>query len=335
MQDVARRAGVCKTTVSRVLNKTAPVSEATAKRVWQAVEELGYEINHVAKSLRMGATHTVAVTVGDLGNPFYADFIKGVELAAQRIRFSVMVCTAPDEDEAAQRQVQMLLSKRVDGMIMWGWCLGAPYVRRLLSAGIRVLGLELQPDLPAGARSLSVDFRSGMRDILAHLVSLGHSRIGYIWDRRDRPMTPESRFFCFREAMAEYGLQVGEDRIAEATGEQRPEVGAAAMLELVRRAPEITAVVCHNDLLALGALQAAKQSGLPIPQDMSVVGIDDIFTARYSDPPLTTLAIPRVEAGALALQSLFEDDVETLPAAQVTPRLLLRQSTGKARAQDG
>jgi len=135
--------------------------------------------------------------------------------------------------------------------------------------------------------------------------------------------------------MAEYGLQVGEDRIAEATGEQRPEVGAAAMLELVRRAPEITAVVCHNDLLALGALQAAKQSGLPIPQDMSVVGIDDIFTARYSDPPLTTLAIPRVEAGALALQSLFEDDVETLPAAQVTPRLLLRQSTGKARAQDG
>jgi len=330
MADVARQAGVSIATVSRVINSTAPVSEDTARRVWAAAETLRYEINHVAKSLRQGVTHTVAVIVGDLGNPFYADFIKGVELAAQRARFSVMVCTSPSEDEGAQRQVQMLLSKRVDGVIMWGWCLAADYVERLLSAGTRVLGIELQPDRPAGTRSLSVDFRTGMGDVVAHLVSLGHRNIAYLWDRRDRPASPESRFFCFREAISQHGLQFRDEWIAVATGGQRPEIGQAAVLDLLHRASEVTAVVCHNDLLALGALQAAKQAGFRVPERLSVVGVDDIFTARFTDPPLTTLAIPRQEAGSLALQWLLQESVDKLPPPEVTPRLVVRQSTGPA-----
>jgi DNA-binding LacI/PurR family transcriptional regulator len=333
MEDVAREAGVSVATVSRVINSTAPVSEDTAERVWTAVRELGYEINHVAKSLRQGATHTVAVLVGDLGNPFYSDFIKGIEMAAQRARLSVMVCTAPAEDDAAQRQVQMLLSKRVDGLIMWGWCLDSGYLDRLVSAGVRLLGVELQPDPPAGARTLSVDFRAGMRDVVSHLVSLGHRNIAYLWDRRDEPASPESRFYCFREAVSEHGLTLKDEWVAVATGGQRPEVGQAATLDLLPRAGEVTALVCHNDLLALGALQAAKLSGFPIPERLSVVGVDDIFTARFTEPPLTTLALPRVEAGRLALQWLLQDDAERLPAPQVSPHLIIRQSTGRARVE--
>ena len=330
MDDVARRAGVSIATVSRVVNATAPVSEATAERVWSAVRALGYEINHVAKSLRQGATHTVAVIVGDLGNPFYADFIKGVESAAQRARFSVMVCTAPGGDDIAQRQVQMLLSKRVDGVIMWGWCLGPSYVQRLLSSGTRVLGIELLPDRPPGARSLSIDFRTGMGDVVAHLASLGHRSIAYLWDRTDSPATRESRFSCFREAVSEHGLQLPDDWVAVAAGGQRPEIGQAAVLDLLQRASDITAIVCHNDLLALGALRAAKQRGFPVPKRLSVVGVDDIFTARFTDPALTTLAIPRMEAGGLALQWLLQENTGTLPAPEVTPRLVVRQSTGPA-----
>ncbi len=330
MIDVARRAGVSLTTVSRVVNGVGYSSEQTAERVWRAVEELGYEIDHVAKSLRSGETHTIAVIVGDLGNPFYSDFIKGIELAAQRARLSVLVCTAPEEDELAQRQVRMLVSKRVDGVIMWGWCLGFAYVERLLSAGVRVLGLELQPELPAGALKLSIDFQSGMRDVLAHLVSLGHRRIGYLWDKRDAPATPESRFFCFREAMNEYGLSLPEEWIGAATGGQRPEVGQSTALDLLQRAPDLTALVCHNDLLALGAVRAAKQSSMPVPERLSVVGVDDIFTARYADPPLTTLALPRAEAGSLALQWLLQDEAASMPAPAITPRLVVRESTGPA-----
>jgi len=331
MQDVALRAGVSVATVSRVVNETAPVSEETAGRVWVAVRDLGYEINHVAKSLRVGTTHTIAVIVGDLGNPFYSDFIKGIELGAQRARLSVMVCTAPTDEEAAQRQVQMLLSKRVDGVIMWGWCLLPPLIERMLSAGISFLGIELVPQSPAGARNLSLDFRNGMGDVLAHLVSLGHRNIGYIWNDRDRPESPESRFFCFREAMREYGLTLPEESIGLAAGGQRPEIGQSAMLDLLRRAPDLTAVVCHNDLLALGALRAAKQHNLRVPDEMSVVGVDDIFTANYADPPLTTLALPRVEAGSMALQWLLQEGAERLPSPQIIPRLVVRQSTGPAR----
>ncbi len=330
MADVAERAGVSVATVSRVINGTTAVREPTAERVRAAVLSLGYEINHVAKSLRQGSTHTVAVLVGDLGNPFYADFIKGVELAAQRSRLSVMVCTAPVEEEGAQRQVQMLLSKRVDGVIMWGWCLDSRHIERLISARVRVLGLELQPDLPAGARTLSIDFRSGMGDVVAHLISLGHRNIAYLWDTRDRPTSPESRFLCFRQALAEHGLNLPEERVATALGAQRPETGQAAALDLFGRGLDITALVCHNDLFALGALQAARQSGLGVPDRLSIVGVDDIFAARFADPPLTTLALPRVEAGALALEWLLRDDVGRVPTPQVTPRLVIRQSTGPA-----
>jgi LacI family transcriptional regulator len=330
MEDVARRAGVSASTVSRVINSTVRVSSGTAERVWEAVQHLGYEINHVAKSLRVGATHVVAVIVGDLGNPFYSDFIKGVELAAQHTQLSIMVCAAASQDEAAQRQVRMLLSKRVDGVIMWGWCLGPAYVERLISAGIGVLGLELPPGPPAGVRTLTIDFRSGMRDVVAHLVSLGHRRIGYLWDPQDQPASPESRFLCFREAMAEHGLALQDNWVAVATGGQRPEVGQSATLDLLRQAPELTAVACHNDLLALGALRAAKQSGMPVPDRLSIVGVDDIFTARFTEPPLTTLALPRAEAGSMALQWLLQSDVAHLPRPEIIPRLIVRGSTGPA-----
>jgi DNA-binding LacI/PurR family transcriptional regulator len=331
MADVAARAGVSIATVSRVVNQTAPVSEDASSRVWSAVRDLRYEINHVAKSLRVGTTHTIAVIVGDLGNPFYSDFIKGIELGAQRARLSVMVCTAPTDDEGAARQVQMLLSKRVDGVIMWGWCLARPRMEPLLAAQIPFLGIELVPECPAGARTLSIGFRDGMADVLAHLVSLGHRRIGYVWDERDRPESPESRFYCFREAMSSHGLALPDECIGLATGGQRPEIGQSVMLDLLQRAPDLTAVVCHNDLLALGALRAAKQSGLSVPEGMSVVGVDDIFTANYAAPPLTTLALPRVEAGSMALQWLLQEEAERLPAPRIIPRLVVRRSTGPAR----
>jgi DNA-binding LacI/PurR family transcriptional regulator len=331
MVDVARHAGVSVSTVSRVVNSTTPVSHDAAERVLHAVDALGYEINHIAKSLRVGATHTVAVIVGDLGNPFYSDFIKGVELAAQRTQRSVMVCAAPSEDEGAQRQVQMLLSKRVDGVIMWGWGLGQEYVDRLVSAGVSFLGVELLPDAPAGVGTLSIDFRSGMGEVLDHLMSLGHRRIGYLWDRRDQPTARESRFFCLRETMEEHGLSLEEAWVGVAIGGQRPEIGQSVTLDLLQRAPELTAIVCHNDLYALGALRAAKQSGLAVPDRMSIVGVDDIFTARYSDPPLTTLALPREDAGSLALEWLLRDEGNGAVAPQITPRLVVRQSTGPAR----
>lgn len=331
MVDVAARAGVSVATVSRVVNESVPVSEEVSCRVWRAVRDLGYQINHVAKSLRVGTTHTVAVIVGDLGNPFYSDFIKGVELAAQRARLSVMVCTGPMDDEGAERQVQMLLSKRVDGVIMWGWCLGEPHVERLLAAHIPFLGIELVPEAPAGTRTVPLAFREGMEDVLAHLVSLGHRRIGYIWDERDRPESPESRFYCFREAMKSHKLALPEESIGVVTGGHRPEIGQSNMLDLVERAPDLTAVVCHNDLLALGALRAAKQSGLSVPEDISVVGVDDIFTANYADPPLTTLALPRVEAGNSALQWLLQQGAKGLSAPRISPRLVVRRSSGPPR----
>jgi LacI family transcriptional regulator len=335
MVDLATAAGVSLATVSRVLNGQPGASEATAARIWRAVDQLHYEVNHIAKSLRMGATHTVGVLVHDLANPFYPDFIKGVESAAHRAGLSVIVCSgAADESDSTsvmQRQLQMLISRRVDGLVMYGRLLSLAQVRRLLRSHIGVVVVEPPKRTPRGVRAVDIDFREGMEQVVDHLSSLGHRRIALIRQRWHEEWVARSRYRDFQDALAEHGLPYRKKWVGWVDDVNDTALGRAAMRRLLKRAGEFTAVVCHNDMMAIGAMQAAHDAGLRVPEDLSVVGIDDIFASSVVEPPLTTLALPRMEMGEVALNALREES-ETVRRAVVRPNLVVRGSTGPAGA---
>jgi len=336
MQDVAEAAGVSKATVSRVLNGTVKVEEATASQVWKAVAALNYQINHVAKSLATGATRTIGVLVYDLANPFYPDFIKGVEYAAHRAGLSVIVCggaaEASDHASVMRRQVQMLLSRRVDGLIMYGMLLSAAQVRRLLGSHIKVAQVEPPKRTPRGVRAVDIDFRDGMQQVVAHLSSLGHRHVASIQQRGYDDRVERSRYRDLQEVLAEHGLPYRRKWVGWVDDVNDTVPGRAAMRRLLKRAGEFTAVVCHNDMVAIGALQAARDVGVRVPEDLSVVGIDDIFAASVTRPSLTTLSLPRLEIGGIALSCLLEEKRGGKHAI-VQPRLVVRESTGPARGK--
>ncbi len=335
MQDVATAAGVSKATVSRVLNATVHVEEATADLVWKAVADLGYQINHVAKSLATGATHTVAVVVHDLANPFYPDFIKGVEAAAHRAGLSVIVSGAATDAGAdgtrdgrmIHRQFEMLLSKRIDGFIVYGSIVPRRDLGRILKANIPIVMVERPKPMPRGVRVVDIEFAAGMREAVAHLHSLGHRRIASVQQRGYASWVARDRFEGFREALAEHGLSRRATYVEWVDDVNDVNSGRAAVLRLLERTAECTAVVCHNDMLALGAMQGAHDVGVRVPQDLSVVGIDDIFASSTTIPPLTTLALPRLEIGETALRCLREDAPGRKRTA-VQARLVVRGSTG-------
>ncbi len=334
MQDVATEAGVSKATVSRVLSGTVHVEEPTADLVWKAVSSLGYQIDHVAKSLATGATHTVAVLVSDLGNPFYPDFIKGVESAAHSAGLSVIVCggaaEVSDHASVMERQLQMLVSKRVDGLIVYGMLLSAAQVRRLLGSQVKVVVVGKPKRTPRGVRAVDIDFREGMQQVVAHLNSLGHRHIASIQLRGYDEWVARSRHRAFQEALAEHGLPYRKKWVGWVDQVDDRAFGREAMGRLLKRGDEFTAVVCHNDMMAIGAMQAAHDLGVRVPEDLSVVGIDDIFASSAMRPRLTTLALPRLEIGEIALNCLL-DEGRGGKRAVVQAQLVARESTGPAR----
>jgi len=331
------RAGVSKATVSRVLGGTVHVEDATAKLVWDAVADLGYQINHVAKSLATGDTHTIAVIVHDLANPFYPDFIKGVEAAAHRAGLSVIVSGgaadarvdgSPD-GTVAHRQFEMLLSKRVEGLIVYGNIVPRSEIRRMLQANIPLVMVERPNTTPRGVRVVDIDFRAGMREAIAHLHSLGHRNIASLQQRGYASWVARDRFADFREALSEHALPYRESYVVWVDEINDVASGREAAYRLLKRTTKCTALVCHNDMMALGAMQAAHHLGVRVPQDLSVVGIDDIFASATTIPPLTTLALPRLEIGETALRRLVEDAPRGRHSS-IQARLVVRGSTGLA-----
>jgi DNA-binding LacI/PurR family transcriptional regulator len=169
-----------------------------------------------------------------------------------------------------------------------------------------------------------------MQEVVAHVSALGHHHIASIQQRGHDERVARSRYRDFQAALAEHGLPYRKKWVGWVEDVNDTALGRAAMGRLLKRAGEFTAVVCHNDLIAIGAMQAAHDAGLRVPEDISVVGIDDIFASSVVEPPLTTLALPRMEMGGVALNALLEEG-ETVTRAVVHPHLVVRASTGPAR----
>lgn len=305
--DVARRAGVSQATVSYVLNDASDTSVpiVTRERILLAVEELGYIPNGTARSLRTKKTYTIASAIPDITNPFYPDFERGVQRVAERHGYDLIVYNTNGELEKERKVLHLAQQGRVDGVIVVFFHLRARDLGELLDRDIAVVRLEVKKkigskfELPLD--SICVDNAAAARTVVNHLIERNHSRIGMLAGRRG---PREQREIGYRQALETHGLAIDEEMIRE--GDFTEEGGYYAMRELLESGSRPTAIFAANDVMALGAFLAIRESGFRIPEDIALAGFDDTPASRLVSPPLTTITQFQDQLGRRTAELLFD-----------------------------
>ena len=329
-RDVGERANVSVTTVSHVINETRPVSDELRRRVLTAMDDLGYQPNRLARSLRRGQTHTIGMIIPDSANPFFAEMARGVEDTSFKNGYSVILCNSDGDLNKELLYTNVLVEKRVDGIL---------FIAAGLSTG-GILDLQTQNtplvvvdrDLPdATVDSVLTDNAQGGWLATRHLIDLGHRRIACITGPSD--VTPSAeRVIGYRQAMAEDGIPVNGALIVR--GDFQYESAYRASIRLLRMEDPPTAIFACNDLMAVAVMSAALEQGQQVPGDLSVVGFDDVRLAAFANPPLTTIAQPKYEMGVVAATMLLERlrDLEAPAHRRVfESSLVTRKSTAPVR----
>ena len=294
--DVAERANVSTATVSRVLAGIGRARPETEARVLAAARELDYRPSGVARSLKRQTTETLGLIVTDIENPYFPELVRAVEDAARAEGYAILLCNAADDPEREAAYLELLVERRVDGLIIAASSLGGRHTEWLAAPPLPVVLVNTAAadvDLP----SIHSDNRAGSRLAAQYLLDLGHRRFGYLMPPPRNVDGPVRLARASAMHLADAGLD--PDSIAIAVGAPLVGGGEAAMLEVLDRAPDVTAVLAYNDLMAIGALRAVRRRGGSVPGDVSVVGFDDVALAAYVDPPLTTLSQSTARDGLL------------------------------------
>jgi LacI family transcriptional regulator len=331
LEDVARAAGVHYSTVSRALDPATArqVNVLTGKRVQAVAKRMGYQKDMVASGLKRGRTHTVAVVVGDLGNPNIAPLLRGIENRLEPAGLMSMICETQNDPTRLERILNHLMSRRVDAVIVTAARLGdGPKLRRLRRQGIPVvLAVQTVPGirLPTFTND---DFLGGSL-AAQHLLALGHRRVAQLRGPDDISSCLE-RARGFSETIAAAGAS---EVVLRSTGPMgTPEEGRRLMnllLDSKRALP--TGIFAHHDLMAFGALTAAEERGLLCPRDLSMIGYNDLPHVERVVPPLTSVRLPREELGRLTAEVMLQmlSSPDRPPASRkLAPTLVVRQSTG-------
>ena len=333
IRDVARLAGVSTATVSRVLAGIGNPKPDTVAAVLGAVEELGYRPSGVARSLRMKRTRTLGLIVTDIQNPFFPELVQAADQAARDLGYSIILGSAAYDEHRAVEYLALMVDRRVDGLIVassqvseetWRWLSGSP---------VPVIVANAEPsDRPITV--ITSDNAGGGRIAAEHLVGLGHRKIAYI--RGYEGFTADlPRIEGFRAVCREAGIPAGD--LVEIRGDAGFDGGERAATELLASRPDLTAIACHNDMTAIGAMAALRRARVRVPADVSIIGCDDISAASWVVPALTTVAQQKGEMGTLSVQHLaaaLDDPDGTREGETIRIPMFLREreSTGPAPA---
>jgi LacI family transcriptional regulator len=298
---VAEMAGVSPSVVSYVINKgPRPVSQETRARVEKVIDELGYYPNELARSLRSSKTLSIGLIIPNINNPVYAEIASSIEGICRQEGYIVLLCNSGRDPAQEKKFIEILRAKQVDGVIMTPTQNPMELANTLQQARIPVVLLE--HDLP-GVHCIAIDDFRGGQLAAEHLIDLGHRSIGYI-RRSPSSACSSQRIVGYRNALETAGIPFNRQLVVEAEAGQ--EAGFQAMQRLLALPEPPTAVLTHNDILAIGAMKAVRKAGLSIPEDISIVGYDDISSANYLTPPLTTIRFPKYELGSLAAQMILQ-----------------------------
>lgn len=304
-KDVAEVAGVSPTTVSFVLNNSRKISEKTRKKVFDAVEKLNYKPDMIARSMVTNETKQLGMVLDDIMNPFYGEIVAGFENAAIEQGYFVNICTGLKNLDG---YFDNFISRRLDGLFI----VSLPYkfhmekVYELVDNGVKVV---TSGSVEADIKKVSIidsNYEEAMGKAIDYLFRLGHRDIAYL-SGLSRNLKYDSRAAKYLDSIKEYGLDYGDDLFinGEAPYETSIESGYKLAKKLVQSQRKFSAVICLNDLMAVGAIRALKEAGLRIPHDVSVMGFDNIVYSSYTEPPITTISFDKYSFGARAFDLLY------------------------------
>lgn len=328
LEDVAHLAGVSRMTVSRVLNNRGGASDETQKRIRDAAEKLNYRPNAMARSLKSRRSYTIGVIVPDISNPFFPEIFRGAESVAQSHGYTLILSNVVESADREAEIFDKLVAQQVDGII---WCSArmpsdalAPVLATAQS--VVLVNREAAPDL---ARSVVVDYALGARLGVDHLLAIGARRFGVIAGP-EWAFGAHARLDGVKEALGAHGIAPNAILFCDPTIEG----GNTAAASLLAQGGRFDALICYNDLTAVGALMACRNLGIDVPGDVALIGFDDIDLAQLVTPTITSLGVPRYEIGRSAMTMLLKT-VNREPAEQklvLQPKLLVRGSTVRSSA---
>jgi len=329
IKDIARLAKVSHPTVSRALQNSPLVNQKTAENIRKIAREAGYRPSAVARGLVTRRTRTIGMVVTTIADPFTSEVVSGIEQAASDNGYCVFLADSLANPEREKKVVQAFAEQRVDGIIVTSSRVGALHLPLLTEMMVPIV---LVNDQHPGsvAHSVLIQNEEGTRMLTEHLIGLGHRRIAFIGDENGYQSDTE-RMGGYLKALEQAGI--ARDNALIAHGNGKPEAALCAMNALLDLSAPPTAVCCYNDMTALGALHAIHARGLRVPEDLSVVGFDDLFLASYTNPPLTTIRQPMRRMGQLAMESLVKlmNGQESVAQIHIPAEMIVRASTAKVR----
>lgn len=337
--DIAKRMNISAATVSRVLsNSKYPVRAELAKRIRETAREMNYHPNSIGRQLKTNKTSTIGVIIPSITNPFYSAVVSGIEEVASEKGYHVLLCNSQQSPELEMSHLTTLFEKQVKGVILSSVSDGNEELKSYMKSGLKVVSIDQTID-DFSAFQINFDYRKGGRIGTRYLIDQGHRDIAYL----TAPLSLPSRkqiYQGFLETMEEHGLPVGEDRLIVSRGKQEDgelasqtigefENGKRLAERLLRKKPWPTAIFTCNDMTAFGVLNELMTQGVRSPEDISVIGFDNLDFAGIVSPALTTIEQPKYEMGRMACRMLMEwmDNEVNQPGELILqPRLVERNS---------
>lgn len=326
IKDVAKRANVSIATVSRVINGLGGVRPQTEKRILNAIEELNYSPNNLARSMVRRRTQTIGVIVPDIANPFFPEVIKGIEMRAREHGFTTILSNTNESVEEEFRILNALRERRVDGLIV---TTANEHTSPLLEMSSEEIPVVLLDRYMEGCSydGVLIDNVTGSYSAVRHLIDEGHHRIGLIAGPSD--VTPgRERTKGYEKALRDYGIQIEKDYMME--GDFREESGYRCGARLLSMNQPPTAIFSSNNLMTLGLMKCIRDKGIKLGKEITVVGFDDLDIASFIEPPLTVVSRPMRKMGEIAAELLIERiegiEIEQPRKIVLVPQLLVRQS---------
>jgi len=328
IREIAKRAKVSTATVSRTINRIPTVKPQLAKRVWKAVEELGYFPSMQARALVSGKSRIFGLIVSEITNPFFPEIVHVFEETALQHNYEVLLTSTVHDTERMKTSVRRLLEHRVEGVAVMTFGMEDSLLNDLKLREVPLVFVDVGPQRPH-VSNIRIEYLLGIRQAVQHLAALRHESIGFI----SGPLTLKSalaRRDAFLQSMKEIGMAVDLELVVE--GNHTLEGGEEAFAKLLAAPSRPTAILCSNDMTAIGVMRKCYAEGIVIPRDLSVIGFDNIRLSQYMLPPLSTIEMSQREIARMAFQALLEDVQRKTPNPKGTEyvlktNLVLREST--------
>lgn len=299
--DVAREAGVSMATVSRVVNNNPNVKPQTRKKVFEAIERLGYRPNAVARGLASKRTTTVGVVIPDISNSIFSEVARGIEDIANMYHYNIILCNSDKRKEKEIRVINTLLEKQVDGLLFMGGAVTEDHLQAFQTSQVPIV-LCGTSDEHNSMPSVDIDHQAAAYDSVKLLIDNGHRKIGMISGTLQDPANGFARYQGYKQALEEAGIPFSENLVR--IGNYKYESGYEVMKYFLELADRPTAIFAATDEMAIGAIHAIQDYGLRVPEDISVISVDNIRMASMVRPELTTVAQPMYDIGAVSMRLL-------------------------------